>query len=384
MTASGRQVYFGARIFDGLAMRDDCALIAEDGAIVGLTGVAERPRGGVQHDLGGGILAPGFVDAQVNGGGGVFFNATPTLEAIEAIAAAHLKFGTTSLLPTVITDAPSVLTAALASAGEAVKRKGAALGIHVEGPFIDSLRKGVHPPQHIRAMTDADADALIAARRGVMLVTLAPVAVSNERIHKLAQAGVVVALGHSDCDVAAACAAFDAGARAVTHLYNAMSQMSGRQPGLVGAALADSRIICSFIADGHHVHASAAKAAIAAKGPGGIALVSDAMPPAAGGPPSFDLMGRHARLIEGRLATHDNTLAGAAITMLDALRYVVGVLGRPLADALQMATLTPARMLGCQERVGRLAPGALANMIHLGEDLALLGVWSRGRAQMGV
>ena len=316
------QVFYGARLFDGVALREDCALVVEDGAVQGIAAVAERPRGGAQHDLGGGVLAPGFVDWQVNGGGGVLFNATPTPEAIGAIAAAHRREGTTAILPTVITDAPEVLAAALEAAREAAKSAPGAFGVHVEGPYIDARRKGVHRarihPRHARSRTR---DQLIAAQAGAMVVTLAPAAVGLDLIARLVAAGVIVSLGHAEASAEEAGAAFAAGASAVTHLFNAMSQLSSRAPGLVGAALADRRIVCGLIADGHHVHETAMRAAFNAKGARAIALVSDAMPPAAGGPPVFELQGRCVTRTGTRLVTDDGALAGAAITMLDSVRY---------------------------------------------------------------
>ncbi|HLW93647.1 MAG TPA: N-acetylglucosamine-6-phosphate deacetylase [Roseiarcus sp.] len=371
-------VLSGARLFDGEGFLDDCALIVEGGAIAAVTPYAERPRGGEERDLGGGVLAPGFIDWQVNGGGGVMFNETPTPEGIAAIAAAHRRFGTTSMLPTVVTDSPEILAAALAAAKQAKGNVSGAIGIHVEGPFIDPRRKGAHPPQWIRAMNEKDADALIAARAGAMVVTLAPSAVSNAHIAKLAGSGVVVSLGHSDCTAEEAKSAFDAGARAATHLYNAMSQLAHRAPGLVGAVLADPRVICGFIADGFHVHETAARVAFKAKGADGIALVSDAMPPAAGGPKAYELQGRRV-IQEGlKLTLEDGTLAGAAITMLDALRYVTGTLGIDLASALKMVTLTPARLLKLDHRIGRIKAGCRADLAHLGDDLSLRAVWIAG------
>jgi N-acetylglucosamine-6-phosphate deacetylase len=373
-----RQVFFGARLFDGEAMIDDGALVIEDGAIVALTPFAERPRDAESHDLGGGVLAPGLIDWQVNGGGGVLFNADPTVEAIAAIVAAHRGDGTTSLLPTLITDAPQKLEAALAAAAEAQKTVPGALGVHVEGPFIDLRRKGAHPLAFIRAMTRRDADRLIAARAGAMVVTLAPAAVSNDLIALLARSGIIVSIGHSEATAEEAQAAFKVGASAVTHLYNAMSQLGHRQPGLVGAALADPAILCGFIADGHHVHEAAARAAFNAKGVEGIALVSDAMPPAAGGPKTFYLEGGRVTQVGTRLTLDDGTLAGAAITLMDAVRYVTATLGVDLADALKMATLTPARLLRIDHRIGRLKPGFRADLVHIGGDLSVRGTWVGG------
>jgi len=376
--ASARQVFYGVRLFDGLALREDCALLVEDGAVRGIVAVAERPRGGAQCDLGGGVLAPGFVDWQVNGGGGALFNATPTPEAIGAIAGAHRREGTTAILPTVITDAPEVLAAALAAAREAVGSVAGAFGVHVEGPYIDARRKGVHRPEFMRVMREEDAEQLVAAAAGAMVVTVAPAAVGLDLIARLAAAGVIVSLGHAEASAEEAGAAFAAGARAATHLFNAMSQLSSRAPGLVGAALADPTVVCGLIADGHHVHDVAMRAAFNAKGAAGIALVSDAMPPAAGGPPAFELQGRRMTRTGGRLVAEDGALAGAAITMLDAVRYVVATLGLPLADALRMATSTPARLLRLDGRIGRLAPGLRADLVHLSDDLALAGVWVGG------
>ena len=374
------KVFWGARLFDGERMIDDHALLAEDGAVVAVVPVAQRPLGAEGFDLGGGILAPGLIDWQVNGGGGVLFNETTTAAGIRAIVEAHRTDGTTSLLPTLITDAPQKLEAALAAAAEAWKSVPGALGIHVEGPFIDVRRKGAHPVEFIRTMALEDADRLIAAKAGVMLVTLAPAAVSNDLIARLAQGGIIVSIGHAEATAEEAQAAFAAGASAVTHLYNAMSQLGHRQPGLVGAALADPGIFCGFIADGHHVHETAARAAFNAKGADGIALISDAMPPAAGGPKLSRLEGRRVTQIGTRLTLDDGTLAGAAITLMDAVRYATRTLGIDLADALKMATLTPARLLRVDDRIGRLKPGYRADLVHLGGDLSVRGTWIGGQA----
>jgi N-acetylglucosamine-6-phosphate deacetylase len=372
-------VLSGARLFDGERFFGDHALVVDEGAIVALTPYAERPHDGETRDLGGGVLAPGFIDWQVNGGGGVLFNETPTVDGIRAIVEAHRKYGVTSLLPTIITDAPEKLSLALQASRRALEEIPGAIGIHVEGPFIDPRRKGAHPPEWIRPMREEDAEGLIGARAGVMVVTLAPASAPNELIARLANSGVVVSVGHSEASAEEARAAFDAGASAVTHLYNAMSQLGHRAPGVVGAALADPRVICGFIADGFHVHEAATRVAFKAKGAGGIALVSDAMPPAAGGPEIYELQGRRVTQVGLKLTLDDGTLAGAAITMLDAVRYVHQTIGLALADALTMATSTPARLLNVDDRLGRLKPGRRADLVHLGDDLTLRGVWIAGR-----
>src|SRR5271165_8555 len=374
------KVLYGARLFDGERFLDDHALVVEGASIRAVVDLDDRPRDCEQIDLGGGILAPGFIDWQINGGGGVLFNAEPTVEGIARIAAAHRREGVTGFLPTVVTDAPDVLAAALTAARKAHVRVPGALGIHVEGPFIDPRRPGVHPTQWIRPMREKDAEALIAMRAGVMAVTLAPASVPLELIARLTQAGIVVSLGHSDATAEEAGAVFDAGARAVTHLYNAMSQLGSRTPGVVGATLADPRVVCGLIADGEHAHPAAYRTAIAAKGPRGVALISDAMPPAAGGPDVFELQGRRMTRVGQKLVDENGTLAGATITMPDAVRNVANVLGLPLAHALEMATLTPARLLGVDDRMGRLAPGCRADLIHLTDTLEVAGVWVGGLA----
>jgi N-acetylglucosamine-6-phosphate deacetylase len=373
------KIFTGARLFDGARMIDDHALLVENDLIVGATPLAERPLGLERYELDGGVLAPGLIDWQVNGGGGVLFNDSATVSGIRAIVEAHRGDGTTAMLPTVVTSPAATLETALEAAAEAQKTVPGALGIHVEGPFIDVRRKGAHPPECIRVMTKADADRLIAARSGVMVVTVAPASASNDLIARLAEAGVIVSIGHSEATAEEAAAAFRAGARVVTHLYNAMSQLGHRQPGVVGAALADPDIFCGFIADGHHVHEAAARAAFNAKGVDRIALVSDAMPPAAGGPKVFMLEGRRATQVGTKLTLDDGTLAGAAITLMDAVRYVTGTLGVSLAEALKMATLTPARLLRVDDRIGRLKAGLRADLVHIGDDLSVKGVWIGGR-----
>jgi N-acetylglucosamine-6-phosphate deacetylase len=373
-----RQVIYGARIFDGVSLLNDRALVIDGKYIVDLVPVTERPRGLLEHDLGGGILSPGFIDAQVNGGGGVWVNGTPTLEGIRHILEAHRRYGTTHALPTVITDDPSLLKAALEAGKQAESQLPGYLGLHVEGPFIDPIRAGAHPSHFIRHLTDSDVEELIAYKAGVMLVTLAPNKVPMLLIEKLAKAGIIVSLGHSEATDTETLAAIDAGASAVTHLFNAMSPLTHRAAGVVGATLSDPRVIAGMIADGHHVSPTAIRVALRAKGPQGLALVSDAMPPAADGPDRYDLKGRTVLKNGTRLALADGTLAGSAITLLDAVRYLVLDLQVEIESALQMATLTPARMLRVDHKFGRLAKGFSSSLVHLDDDLMLKSVWIDG------
>jgi N-acetylglucosamine-6-phosphate deacetylase len=365
----------GARVFDGDGFHENSAVITRKGHIVGIVPADEGPKDIARVKLKGGILAPAFIDTQVNGGGGVLLNNDPTVDGVRRIAEAHRHFGTMGLLPTIITDRREVMEAA-AQAVRKARRAGVRgiLGIHIEGPFIDPRRKGAHDPALIRPMTEEDAAWLTQLDCGIVMVTVAPSACPPAMIRALAAKGVMVSLGHAEATAEEARQAFAAGARGVTHLFNAMSQLGHRAPGLVGAALADPDCWCGLIADGHHVDPVALKIALAAKPKDKFMLVTDAMSPAAGGPDRFTLQGREVVARHGRLELADGTLAGANITMDMAVRYCVKTLGVPLADALCMASLNPAAFLGCDDEFGRIAPGYRSCLVHLNDDLESQGV----------
>lgn len=368
----------GARIFTGDRFLDDHAVIIAGDRIAQV--VPRHAIGALRAtDLGGGLLAPGFIDVQVNGGGGALLNDAPTLETVRTIAASHRKFGTVGLLPTVITDAPSVLAKAI-EAVQAARQNNVPgiLGIHIEGPFLDVERKGAHAARFIHEMTEDDVAWLGKLDCGAVMVTLAPNKVRPELISRLAAHGVLVSLGHAEASYSEAMAALGSGARAFTHLFNAMSQMSGREPGMVGAALADHASYAGLIADGFHVHDASLTAAIAAKSRDRLMLITDAMPPAAGGPPGFDLQGRRATLENGRLQLEDGTLAGSNLTMDAAVRHCVQHLNVELADALRMASLTPASFLRMDHLLGKIVPGHLASLVHLGDALEVRETWIDG------
>jgi N-acetylglucosamine-6-phosphate deacetylase len=283
------------------------------------------------------------------------------------------------MLPTVITDATHVIREA-ADAVAAARHKGVhgILGIHIEGPFLDPRRAGAHPPQHIREITPEDITWLSRLDCGIVLLTVAPSHVAPESISKLVEAGIIVSLGHSEATAAEANAALAAGARGFTHLYNAMSQLQHREPGMVGAALTDPLSYCGIIADGHHVNPLALKVALKAKPNGHLFLVTDAMPPAAGGPPRFALQGREIVARNGRLELTEGTLAGSILTMDQAVRYCVEALGLDLAEALRMASLYPAEAMGIADRYGHLKRGARADMVLLSDDLQVRTTWIAG------
>lgn len=373
-----KTVLLGARIFDGVAIRNDAALLVEGGVVLGVIGSHEAPPDAETKILDGGLLAPGFVDLQVNGGGGVMLNDGPSAQAMGRIAAAHRPFGTTGLLPTLITDTPAVTQAAIEAAASAVGTVAGILGLHLEGPHLAPVRKGAHLAELMRPMSEADADTLIEARGriGVLLVTVAVEQVSPRLVRRLADAGVIVSLGHTDAGYDAARAAIDAGARSATHLFNAMSQLGNRDPGMVGAVLGAAAVSCGIIADGHHVHPESLRIALAAKrGSGRLYLVTDAMAPVGMEGDSFTLNGRTIYRRGGRLTLEDGTLAGADIDMAASIRYAHRELGLSLEEALRMASLYPAELIG-DERRGHLRSGAIADIVHLDGQLQVREVFS--------
>jgi N-acetylglucosamine-6-phosphate deacetylase len=380
-----RQLLTGARIFTGEAILDGRSLLVGDGRILDIVAPGRTPPD-VDRAVtleAGALLAPGFIDVQVNGGGGVLFNEQPTLEATLAIAAAHRRFGTTGLLPTIITDTPDCHRAAAEAAVKAVAQPGSGvLGIHFEGPFISPQRVGAHDPRFVRAPDEDDLDFVggLPARMpgGRVLLTLAPECVEDAALSRLMAAGVILSVGHTMASAERVVEAFDLGVRGVTHLYNAMPGIANRQPGPAGAALGDGRPWCGLIADGYHVHPLMMRAALAARPRGRMMLVTDAMPPTGTDADSFELNGRTIFRRDGRLVLADGTLAGADLDMATAVRNAGTLIGLPLEESLRMASLYPAEFLGMAGERGRIAPGWRADLVLLRADLTVKGTWVEG------
>jgi len=368
----------GARIFDGERFLDDRAVIVEGARIVRITAHAERPRDNGEIDLGGGVLAPGFIDVQVNGGGGALMNEAPSADVVARIAESHRKFGTVGLMPTLVTDAPEKMRTAIAAVRDSRRRFPSVLGIHLEGPFLDPAKKGAHDASYIREIEATDVELIANADCGAVMLTLAPNRVRADAIRTLAARGVLVSLGHSDATYEEAQAGLAAGALAFTHLFNAMSPLQGRRPGMVGAALDSREAFVGIIADGHHVHPASLRIAFAAKPHDRMMLITDAMPPAADGPDSFLLQGRRVARVDGCLRLADGTIAGSVITMDEAVRYCVRTVGLPLAEALMMASRAPAAFLRRDRDLGRIAPGYLASLVHLDDELRVKETWVEG------
>lgn len=369
-------IFCGATVFDGTCLHPGASLVVDSGRVTALT--ATPPEGDVVR-LDGGILCPGLIDLQVNGGGGRMVDGHTDLSMLRHICGAHLSLGSTGILPTLITDTPEATSRVIAAGVQAARADVPGfLGLHLEGPHLDARRKGAHDAALIRPMTEDDLAMLIGAARHLpsLMVTLAPASVTNDQIARLAAAGVVVSLGHADCTHAEARAALAAGAGCATHLFNAMSQLGHREPGLVGAIL-ESALPCGVIADGIHVSDTALKIALTAK-PTGLFLVSDSMLFAGSNLTEFTLHARRVVRKDGRLTLEDGTLAGADLTLPQAIAHVIA-LGFAPERALALATSAPAAAIGRGDTVGHLLPGRIADMVHLTQDFRLNRVWSAGK-----
>ncbi|NOZ33311.1 MAG: N-acetylglucosamine-6-phosphate deacetylase [Alphaproteobacteria bacterium] len=370
------------RLFDGETWHEHMALLVENGKVSRLC-----PPGQLPADMGveihsSGLIVPGFVDLQVNGGDGVLLNNQPDLSGISAICHAHAKLGTTAMFPTLITDTPAARDRVIGAAIEATTDQipGFA-GLHLEGPHLSIARKGAHDPALIRPMDDDDLKVLISARRHLpaLLITVATEAVTPDQVRALVGAGIKISIGHSNGSLKAVLALVEAGASMVTHLYNAMSQLNSREPGLVGAALADGSLSASMIADAHHVHVASMALALKAKtGPGRIFLISDAMSTVGTDVCELVLNGRHVTRENGRLTLADGTLAGADIELATAVRVMHRQVGIELGEALRMAALYPAKAMEL-ENGGRLGPGLPADFVWLNKDLIPGGTWVGGQ-----
>ena len=351
-------------VFDGAVAHRNAAVIISGEGIEGLARRAELPADLPLHEMPGGVwLAPGFIDLQVNGGGDVLFNDAPTPQTIRQIAAAHRRFGTTALLPTLISDSPARMKAAVAAVDELSAVEPGVLGIHLEGPFLSPEKTGVHAPGQIRQPTANDLDLITAPRRGVTLVTLAPEQVSPDFIGKLTKAGVRVALGHSMATYEQTREAIAAGLTGFTHLFNAMRGLDSREPGPIAAALESADVWYGLIVDGAHV--APAMLRLALRGYGRPILVTDAMPPVGGTHATFTLNGDKISVRDGRCTRQDGRLAGSCLDMASAVRNCVRLLGVSLTDALRFASTHPAEFLGLDTKLGRIAPGLRADLVAI-------------------
>lgn len=383
-----RQLLAGARLFTGDRIVAGHAVLIDGERIAAVLPLAQAPADAAVRWLpADGLLVPGFIDVQVNGAGGVLFNDAPTADAALAIAAVARRTGTTSVLPTLMTDEAGKLRPACDAAVQAVARpRGGVLGVHLEGPFLSPDRPGVHRAEWMRRPGAADLELLETAarrigRRGRLLVTLAPECADDADIARLAAAGITVAAGHTAASVERTRAALRAGVRGFTHLFNAMPPVVNRQPGPVVAAFADPDAWCTIIADGVHVHPALLRLLVQVKPRGKVVLVTDAMPISGTDATSFALFGRPVHRERGHLVTDDGTLAGADIDLAASVKNCVELLDLPLEESLRMASLYPAAYLGLEDELGRVAPGYRADLTLLDPALSALATWVGGEEQ---
>lgn len=373
-----------ARVLGADGFLDGVSVLLQDGRIAALLddGDARVAAATTQLDLGGGTLLPGFIDVQVNGGGGVLFNNSTDVEALRRIGQAHRRYGTTGYLPTLISDDVEVMRAAIAATRQAIAAGvPGVLGIHLEGPYLAPARKGTHNVDKFRVPDAAELALAASLDNGVTLITLAPERLPVDSIRTLAAAGARVFAGHTAGSYDEIRAGLDAGVCGFTHLYNAMSPLQGRDPGAVGAALEDRNAWCGLIVDGVHVHPASLRVALAAKPRGKLFLVTDAMPMVGADSPSFDLYGETITEVDGVVRNAAGALAGSALDMASAVRNSVQWLGVSLDEAARMASLYPAQCLGLDDRYGCIAPGYQADLVLLDDALQVRQTWIAGAVE---
>lgn len=368
------------QLFDGERWLADHALLLAGEHIHLLVPIDQIPEDLPLLDLGEGILAPGLIDIQVNGGGGVMLNNEPTAAGVRQITAAHRQFGTTGLMPTLISDTPAAQRAAAAAVYEA-RASGdvGVLGLHIEGPFFDLERRGTHKAGMIRAMDSEDLNWLCTLKDFPVMLTLAPEHVDKDWMRTLAEAGLLLSAGHTNADYTCIKAAIAHGLRGFTHLFNAMSPLTSREPGTVGAALEDPDTWAGIIADGHHVHPATIRLALQAKAAGKILLVSDAMSSVGAADNSVEIYGERIEEQHGRLINSRGKLAGSAIALIDAVRITHEQVGVALDECLRMASLYPATFLKLEHQLGRLAQGYRADLMFFTPDYTVTDTWVAGK-----
>jgi N-acetylglucosamine-6-phosphate deacetylase len=367
-----------SRVLTPAGFRADCCVVMDGGLILDVLPSRGCPDDLPRRELDG-DLVPGFIDLQVNGGGGVLFNDQPTVDGIAAIGAAHRRSGTTGFLPTLISDDLAVVARAIEAVDAAIEQGvPGVLGIHIEGPFLNAAKKGAHDASKFRTLDAAAIDLLSSLRRGRTLVTLAPELAPPGTIRALVDRGVIVAAGHTSASYDEIQRAIAEGLGGFTHLFNAMPQLGSREPGPVGAALESRATWCGVIADAHHVHPATLRIALAAKGADGIVLVTDAMPSVGSDVKEFRLTGQRILVEGGRCVTADGTLAGSHLTMAEAVRNAERLMSTDAATAVRMASTVPARILGLSEERGEIRPGLRADLVLVDAEKNVVTTWIGG------
>jgi N-acetylglucosamine-6-phosphate deacetylase len=380
--------YLAQQLFDGQHMHSNMHMRVENGKITGLQAAAQSPWKTDSELLG--IVCAGFIDIQVNGGGGVLFNYEQSPSALAKIMQGHAKYGTTAMLPTLITDSYDKMQRAANAVQEAIELSTPGIvGVHFEGPHLSLAKKGIHSAEQVRCASDADLAIVTRKDIGKVMVTIAPENVSADVIADLVNQGVHVSLGHSGADIDTVLTAIDAGAHCFTHLFNAMSGLTAREPGLISAALTDKRISAGLIADLHHVHPYNCKLAYQCLGPERLMLVTDAMAHVGCNMQTLPWLDSTITKVGGKLTLDDGSLAGSCLDMAGAVKNMLTLLSedaldtekdRLLQDVLNMASLAPATLLGLQTR-GQLISGNQADFVLLDPNLNVQACWINGEQQ---
>ncbi|MDC0239681.1 N-acetylglucosamine-6-phosphate deacetylase [Candidatus Thioglobus sp.] len=374
-----KQALLGSQIFCGERFYDDHALLVDGKSIVDIVDKNHTPDNFNKIELDQGILAPGFIDLQVNGGGGVLFNNSPNKESLNTIIKAHQFFGTTSVMPTVISDSLEVLEQCIKTVTEEIKNNSSLLGIHIEGPFFNTQYRGVHQKQYISTINSDYLNLFESLKGFPVMLTLAPECISSQQLKHLTSLGIKTLAGHSDASYDELDDAIKNGLDGFTHLFNAMGQISAREPGVVGSALHFENTFASIIVDLHHVHPSLIQLAYQLKPTGKLFFISDSMATINHGKPSFELYDEVVNELDGRLVNSEGKLAGSSITQIDAVKNAYQKCNIPLNQALAMASRYPAEYLGIANHLGSLKPGYRADLVHFDSNFKVRNAWVSGK-----
>lgn len=367
-------------IFTGDTLLKSHALIAENKRIVDIILASDIPANiDRSYNLNGNTMVPGFIDLQVNGGGGIMFNSEPSVSTIKQILKGHQRYGTTGIMPTLITTSFAEMEKAILAVSQAIAENiPGVLGIHLEGPFLNETKKGVHDATKFCAIDEQGLAIMTSLIGGKTIVTIAPELTDTQTIKTLNQAGLIICAGHTNANYEQTITAINAGLHGFTHLYNAMTPLESRAPGTVGAAISDERTWFGIIADGYHMHPSAFKIAVRAKQTGGAILVTDAMATVGARSDSFVLDGEVIKSINGKCVNAAGTLAGSDLNMNQAVKNAVEFANISWQEAVRMASLYPAKALGIDDTYGRLKKGFYANFAIIDSALDVKSTWING------
>ena len=374
-----KQALIGAQLFSGKEFFDNRALLIDGENIIDIINEHDIPKNFEIQKLNGGILSPGFIDLQVNGGGGKLFNNSPDKESLNTIIEAHQHFGTTSIMPTVISDSLNVLKRCTTTISEEIENNKSLLGVHIEGPFFNVKYRGVHQKQYINTINSDYLNLFENLKDFPVMLTLAPECISTKQLKHLKSLGFKILAGHTDASYDQLEEAIKYGLDGFTHLFNAMGQISAREPGVVGSALTFDNATASVIVDLHHVHPSLIQMAYKQKPQGKLFFVSDSMATIHHGEPSFELYDEIVSESKGRIINSEGKLAGSSITQIDAIKNAYQSCNIPLNEALAMASRYPAEYLGVANYLGSLKSGYRADLTHFDLDFQVQNVWVAGK-----